>query len=88
LKAAGLSLSLAGGASAATGAPVADALIHNAVMTHEINLAEEEIADVSLATAPRGRADDFFWPRADTSGAADMALPDAVPPKGSMRQNP
>jgi hypothetical protein len=50
LGAAGLSLSLAGGASAATGAPVADALTHNAVVTHEITLGEEEIADVSLAT--------------------------------------
>jgi hypothetical protein len=50
LKAAGLSLSLVGGASAATGAPVADALTHNAAMTHEITLGEEEIADVSLAT--------------------------------------
>ena len=50
LKATGLSLSLAGGASSATGAPVADALTHNAVITHEITLGEEEIADVSLAT--------------------------------------
>jgi hypothetical protein len=49
LGAAGLSLSLAGAASAATGAPV-DALTHNAVVTHEITLGEEEIADVSLAT--------------------------------------
>ena len=50
LGAAGLSLSLAGGASAATGAPVADALTHNGVVSHEITLGEEEIADVSLAT--------------------------------------
>ena len=35
--------------------------------------------------APRGRADDFSWPRADTSGAADMEpAPDAVPPRGSV----
>jgi hypothetical protein len=34
--------------------------------------------------APRGRADDFAWPRPDISGSADMeALPDAVPPKGA-----
>jgi uncharacterized protein len=34
--------------------------------------------------APRGRADDFSWPRADTSGAADMEpAPDAVRPRGS-----
>ena len=49
LGAAGLSLSLAGGASAA-GAQVADALTHKAVVSHEITLGEEEIADVSLAT--------------------------------------
>ena len=50
LGAAGLSLSLAGGAAAAAGAPVADALTHNAVVTHEVTLGEEEIADVSLGT--------------------------------------
>jgi hypothetical protein len=34
--------------------------------------------------APRGRADDFSWPRPDISGTADTeALPDAVPPKGA-----
>jgi hypothetical protein len=49
LGAAGLSLSLAGGASAA-GAQVADALTHKAVVSHEITLGEEQIADVSLAT--------------------------------------
>ena len=49
LGAAGLSLSLAGGASAAS-AQVADALTHKAVGSHEITLGEEEIADVSLAT--------------------------------------
>jgi hypothetical protein len=46
---AALSLSLAGGASAA-GAQVADPLTHQAVVSHEITLGEEEIADVSLAT--------------------------------------
>ena len=49
LGAAGLSLSLVGGASAA-GAQVADGLTHKAVVSHEITLGEEEIADVSLAT--------------------------------------
>ena len=39
-------MSLAGGASAA-GAQVADALTHKAVVSHEITLGEEEIADVS-----------------------------------------
>jgi len=50
LGAAGLSLSLASGASAATGGPAADMLTHNAVVPHEITLGEEEIAVVSLAT--------------------------------------
>ena len=49
LGAAGLSLSLAGGASAG-GAQVADALTHKAVVSHEITLGEEEIAHVNLAT--------------------------------------
>jgi hypothetical protein len=50
LGAAGLSLSLAGGVSAATAAPVADVLTQNSVVSHEITLDEEEIADVNLAT--------------------------------------
>ena len=38
--------------------------------------------------APRGRADDFSWPRANTSGAADVGpSPDATPPKGSAGEN-
>ena len=49
LGAAGLSLSLAGGASAG-GVQVADALTHKALVSHEITLGEEEIADISLAT--------------------------------------
>jgi hypothetical protein len=49
LGAAGLSLSLAGGASAG-GVQVADAVTHKALVSHEITLGEEEIADVSLAT--------------------------------------
>ena len=49
LGAAGLSLSLVGGASAA-GAQVADGPTHKAVVSHEITLGEEEIADVNLAT--------------------------------------
>jgi hypothetical protein len=50
LGAAGLSLSLAGGAFAATTAPVGNVLTRNSVVSHEITLGEEEIADVSLAT--------------------------------------
>ncbi len=49
LGAAGLSLSLAGGASAAAGGP-ADMPTRNAAVSHEITLAEEDISDVSLAT--------------------------------------
>lgn len=50
LGAAGLSLSLASGASAATFGPAADMLTRNAEVNHEITLHEEEIFDVSLAT--------------------------------------
>ena len=50
LGAAGL-LSLAGGASAATGGPAADLpTTRNSVANHEITLAEEEISDVNLGT--------------------------------------
>ena len=38
--------------------------------------------------APRGRADDFSWPRPDIGGTADTeALPDAVPPKKAAAAN-
>jgi hypothetical protein len=38
----------------------------------------------AAVVAPRGRADDFSWPRRDISGTADTeALPDPVPPKGA-----
>jgi hypothetical protein len=51
LGAAGLSLSLAGGASAATGAAIADTPVCSSVaVSHELTLAEEEITDVGLAT--------------------------------------
>jgi hypothetical protein len=50
LGAAGLSLTLASGASAATEALAADALTPNTRASHEITLSEEEISDVSLAT--------------------------------------
>ena len=50
LGAAGLSLTLASGASAANTGPVQDPLTRNAGLTHEITLREEEISDVSLAT--------------------------------------
>jgi hypothetical protein len=50
LGAAGLSLSLAGGVSAASAAPTADIQTQNTKLSHEITLYEEEISDVSLAT--------------------------------------
>ncbi len=50
LGAAGLSLSLASGASAAIGGPAAEMLAPKTGVCHEITLCEEEISDVSLAT--------------------------------------
>jgi hypothetical protein len=50
LGAAGLSLSLASGASATAGGPAADMLTRNTGVSHEITLREEEVSDVSLAT--------------------------------------
>jgi hypothetical protein len=51
LGAAGLSLSLAGGVSAAAGAAIADMPACSSVAVgHELTLAEEEITDVGLAT--------------------------------------
>jgi hypothetical protein len=50
LGAAGLSLTLAGGASAAITQPTADMSAHRAPVTQEITLAEEELSGVSLAT--------------------------------------
>jgi hypothetical protein len=50
LSIAGLSTSLASGASAAIGRPAADLLTPKTGMSHEITLCEEEISDVSLRT--------------------------------------
>jgi hypothetical protein len=51
LGAAGLSLSLAGVASASTGGPVGDTpAAQNTAPNHEITLGEEELSDVSLGT--------------------------------------
>jgi hypothetical protein len=50
LGAAGLSLSLVGGASASTSGPATDVGPQNTSPTHEIFLGEEEISDVSLST--------------------------------------
>jgi uncharacterized protein len=37
--------------------------------------------------APRGRADDFSWPRPDISGADTEPRPDTAPPKGAAANN-
>jgi hypothetical protein len=50
LGAAGLSLALAGGASATTGEPGKNTPTRNTVPDHEMILGDEEISDVSLAT--------------------------------------
>jgi hypothetical protein len=50
LGAAGLSLSLAGGASASTSTAATDITPPNVSPNHEIFLGEEEISDVSLST--------------------------------------
>jgi hypothetical protein len=50
LGAAGLSLTLASGASAASSLPIDDMLSRNSAASHQITLREEEISDVSLAT--------------------------------------
>ena len=50
LGAAGLSLSLASGASAITAGPAADMPTRNTGVSHEVTFGEEEIADVTLAT--------------------------------------
>jgi hypothetical protein len=50
LGAAGLSLSLASGASATIGGPASDMLTPKIEVSHQITFCEEEISDVSLAT--------------------------------------
>jgi hypothetical protein len=50
LGAAGLSLSLASGASASTSGPAADVTPQSTSPSHEIFLGDEEISDVSLST--------------------------------------
>jgi hypothetical protein len=50
LGAAGLSLSLAGAASAATGTPTPEMVTRPVLVGHAVTLRDEEIADVSLAT--------------------------------------
>ena len=47
---AGVSLALAGSASAGTSGPAADMASRDTAPRHEITLGEEEISDVSLAT--------------------------------------
>ena len=84
LGAAGLSLSLAGGASAATGGPAADMLTRNTGVTHEITLREEEVSDVlawrhSMSSAKKipahsAPAYDWLWAPAAIAGRAPITL--------------
>jgi hypothetical protein len=67
LGAAGLSLSLAGGTSAAATGPVADAsTMKNTTQGHEITFGEEEISDVSLAT--------FYVFEKEKAGASESGI--------------
>ena len=52
----GVSLSLAGGASAATAVPTADLPLRDTTAPPQITLREEEIADVSLVRHARQRS--------------------------------
>jgi len=65
LGAAGLSLTLASGASAAIDRPAADMTTRHAPVTQEITLAEEDMSGVSLAT--------FHVFDKDASGARELA---------------
>jgi hypothetical protein len=47
---AGLSLAMAGGASASTAGPALDVPVQNTATHHDLFLGEEEISDVSLST--------------------------------------
>jgi hypothetical protein len=62
---AGVSLSLAGGASAATSGPATDLPSQNTAAHHEIALGEEEISDVSLAT--------FYVFDKENAGASELS---------------
>ena len=80
LGAAGLSLSLASGASAATEVPVTGTATQNTGVSHEFTLGEEEISDVSLATfyvltkkTPKHPGPAYNLPTAAEVGAAAAA---------------
>jgi hypothetical protein len=70
LGAAGLSLSLASGAPAATEGPVADIPTQNTGVSHDITLGEEEISDVSLAT--------FYVFDKENAGISPLTMVDAA----------
>ena len=85
LGAAGLSLSLASGAPAATEMPTADMPTQNTAANHEIMLGEEEIADVSLATfyvfgklTPEHYRREYALPPTAAAAAAAAAAAEAV----------
>ena len=59
------------------GAPKSDERQSDPLATRVLNHGEGIVA-------PRGRADDFSWPRPDISSADTQALPDAVPAKDAV----
>ena len=79
LGAAGLSLSLASGASAAIEVPAADTPTQNTAASHEITFGEEEITDVSLAT--------FYVFDKENVGTSQPAC-DGQRPAGQRRRRP
>ena len=90
----GLSVALAGGASAATGAPAATMPMPNNGASHEITLLEEAIFDVTLATflvvnkeaAGKFQAARKLWPWAMDAAAGALAAPVGQAPT-ERRQN-
>ena len=59
------------------GAPKSDEQQSDPLATRVLNHGEAIVA-------PRGRADDFSWPRPDISSADTEALPDALPAKDAV----
>ena len=60
--------------------------MYKRITEREANPLAERVLNRGEATvAPRGRADDFAWPRSNTSGEGDMEpTADAVRPRGSV----
>ena len=60
--------------------------MYKRITEREANPLAERVLNRGEATvAPRGRADDFSWPRSNTSGEGDMEpTADVVRPRGSI----